>query len=174
MRGRRSAATRGRRSLSLVVPLLGVLLLAPAAPGGAQPRAEGIARASDQTYRRPLGNDPAAIDPARVSDIYGLSVSEQIFDGLVQFDQTLTVMPSLAQFWKASRDGLTWTFMLRKNVKFHHGRELTSDDVVFSLTRLLDPRTASGGADFFVNIKGAREFREGRAKSVAGIAALDR
>lgn len=125
-------------------------------------------------YRRPLGNDPETLDPARVRDIYSLSVSRQIFDGLVQFDQTLTITPALAQFWKASRDGLTWTFTLRRGVKFHHGQEVTADDVVYSLTRILDPKLKSGAADLFVNIKGAQEFREGRATSVAGLAALDR
>src|SRR5262245_47882003 len=98
-------------------------------------------------YRRPLGHDPATLDPARITDIYSRSVSQQIFDGLVQFDQTLTPVPALAQFWKASRDGLTWTFTLRKGIQFHHGRELTSDDVVYSFTRLLDPRLKSGAAD---------------------------
>ena len=60
----------------------------------------------DGVYRRPLGNDPATLDPARISDIYGRSVAQQLFDGLVQFDQTLAITPALAQFWKASRDGL--------------------------------------------------------------------
>ncbi|HYB43126.1 MAG TPA: ABC transporter substrate-binding protein, partial [Candidatus Methylomirabilis sp.] len=64
-------------------------------------------------YRRPLGSDPATLDPARISDIFGLSVAQQLFDGLVQFDQTLTITPALAEFWKGSRDGLTWTFTLR-------------------------------------------------------------
>lgn len=100
-------------------------------------------------------------------------MAQQIFDGLVQFDQTLTVMPALAQFWKSSRDGLTWTFVLRRGVKFHHGREVNSEDVVYSITRILDPRTKSVAADLFTNIKGAREFREGRAKSVAGLSTLD-
>lgn len=125
-------------------------------------------------YRRPLGNDPATLDPARTIDIYSLSVSQQIFDGLVQFDQTLTVVPGLADFWRASRDGLTWTFNLRKGVKFHHGREVTADDVVFSLSRILDPRTRSGAADLFMSLRGAREFREGRARTVSGLVALDR
>ena len=95
-------------------------------------------------YRRPLAHDPATLDPARLRDIYSLAVGQQLFDGLVQFDQTLSIMPALAQFWVASRDGLTWTFTLRKGVKFHHGREVTADDVVYSFTRLLDPRVRSG------------------------------
>jgi len=125
-------------------------------------------------YRRPLFNDPSTLDPARVSDTYGLSVSQQLFDGLVQFDQTLSITPALAQYWKATRDGLTWTFTLRKSVKFHSGRELTADDVVYSFTRLLDPRVKSGAADLFANVKGAQEFRQGTKNEVTGLVALDR
>jgi peptide/nickel transport system substrate-binding protein/oligopeptide transport system substrate-binding protein len=125
-------------------------------------------------YRRPLGNEPGTLDPARINDVYSLPVTQQIFDGLVSFDQTLAITPALAQFWKASRDGLTWTFTLRRGVKFHDGREVTADDVVFSFTRILNPATKSGAADVFSNIRGAREFREGRARRVAGLVATDR
>jgi len=130
-------------------------------------------RVDTGVYRRPLGHDPQTLDPARINDIYSRSVAQQLFDGLVQFDQTLTVVPALAEFWRSSRDGLTWTFNLRRGVKFHHGREVTADDVVFSLSRILDPRTRSGAADLFMNIEGAREFREGRAKTVMGLVAID-
>ena len=126
------------------------------------------------SYRRPLGNDPRTLDPARISDIYGLSVTHQIFDGLVRFDHTLTISPALAQYWRSSRDGLTWTFTLRKGVKFHHGREVTADDVVFSLTRILDPKTQSDAADLFTSIKGAQDFVQGRARAVSGLSAPDR
>jgi peptide/nickel transport system substrate-binding protein/oligopeptide transport system substrate-binding protein len=136
--------------------------------------AAGQAPADDGVYRRPIANDPSTLDPALISDIYGGSVAQQIFDGLVSFDQTLAITPSLAQFWRASRDGLTWTFMLRKGVRFHHGREVTADDVVYSLTRVLDPRLKSGAADLFTSIRGAAEFRRGDAPRVAGLAALDR
>ena len=125
-------------------------------------------------YRRPLAQDPETLDPARITDTYGRAVSQQIFDGLVQFDQTLAVKPALAEFWRASRDGLTWTFELRKGVKFHHGREVVADDVVYSFSRLLDPRTKSSAAELFINIKGAREFAQGRARTVSGLVALDR
>src|SRR5712692_3834729 len=172
--GLRPAGGKGERvSPFLPVILLAALVCALAAPARAQePKADGAVAGG--VYRRALGHDPATLDPARISDIYSRSVSQQIFDGLVQFDQTLAIAPALAQFWRASRDGLTWTFMLRKGVQFHHGREVTADDVVYSFTRILDPRTRSGAADLFTSIKGAREFREGRAPSVAGLNALDR
>jgi peptide/nickel transport system substrate-binding protein len=157
----------------LLVALLFLLVSAlPVSLAAAQDRATSPAPAG--VYRRPLSNDPATLDPLRVSDTYGRSVAEQIFDGLVQFDQTLAVIPALARFWKASRDGLVWTFHLRPGVRFHHGRELTSDDVVFSLTRLLDPKVPFGAADLFSTIRGGREYREGRASDVAGLRALDR
>ncbi|MFZ1059805.1 MAG: ABC transporter substrate-binding protein [Candidatus Rokuibacteriota bacterium] len=156
----------GKNSSFLPLLLLVALLATSALPVFAQDRNGGI-------YRRPLGNDPVTLDPARIADIYSLAVSQQIFDGLVKFDQTLTITPALAQRWTASRDGLSWTFTLRKGVKFHHGREVTADDVVYSFTRLLDPKVKSGVADLFLSIRGAQEFRDGRAKQVAGLAAMD-
>jgi ABC-type transport system substrate-binding protein len=161
--------TEGAHPPVLVV----VLLLALAAVSSAAVAQERTVPAGTSVYRRPLGNEPATLDPARISDIYGRSVAQQIFDGLVEYDQTLTIVPALAQYWKASRDGLTWTFTLRKGVRFHNGREVTADDVVFSLTRLLDPKVRSTAADLFTNIQGAQSFREGRASSVRGITALD-
>jgi peptide/nickel transport system substrate-binding protein/oligopeptide transport system substrate-binding protein len=146
-----------------------------AVPGTAFAQGAGEHRsAGGGVYRRPLGHDPQSLDPARISDVYSRSVAQQIFDGLVQFDQTLAIAPALAQFWTASRDGLTWTFSLRKGLRFHHGREVTAEDVVYSFTRILDPRTRSGAADLFLAIKGAAEFREGRANRVAGLSVLDR
>src|SRR5437867_13175748 len=163
----RPVETRGSRRSPRLAVLGLILAVSVAASAGEPDRSGGV-------YRRPLDHDPGTLDPARVSDIYSLSVSRQIFDGLVQFSETLAITPAIAQFWYASRDGLTWTFTLRKGVKFHHGREVTAEDVVYSLTRLLDPRTRSGAADLFSNVMGAREFREGRAKTVAGLAAKDR
>jgi peptide/nickel transport system substrate-binding protein len=159
------------RAARLLACVLGLSLGPGVVQTGAQERQPVV---EGGVYRRPLGHDPSTLDPARIRDIYALAVGQQLFDGLVQFDQTLSITPALAQFWIASRDGLTWTFTLRKGVKFHHGREVTSDDVVYSFTRLLDPQLKSGGADLFMTIRGAVEFREGRAKQVVGLTAVDR
>ncbi|MBI2215704.1 MAG: ABC transporter substrate-binding protein [Candidatus Rokubacteria bacterium] len=166
----------GKAGVGLLLLVLVCLGAADAtrAPVSAQDARAVSGAAGGAVYRRPLGNDPARLDPARVSDIYGRAVAEQIFDGLARFDQTLTIVPALAQIWKGSRDGLHWTFTMRKGVKFHHGREVTADDVVFSLTRILDPALKSGAADLLAMVSGARQFREGKAKHVAGLVALDR
>ncbi len=126
------------------------------------------------SYRRPLANNPSTLDPSLITETYGHTVAQQVFDGLVQYDGALTVVPAIAQSWKASRDGLSWTFYLKKGVKFHHGREVTADDVVYSFTRILDPRIKSKAAEIFLRIRGAREFAEGRARSVVGLRAIDR
>ena len=84
------------------------------------------------TYRKPLWSEPTGLDPALVDSTYAAAVVHQLFDGLVQFDADLNVVPSIARSWKASRDGLTWTFYLRQGVLFHHGRNVTAEDVVLN------------------------------------------
>jgi oligopeptide transport system substrate-binding protein len=126
------------------------------------------------TYRRPLADDPSSLDPARIVDSYGVSVANQIFDGLVEFDSHLNVVPALAQAWSASRDGLVWTFHLRKGVQFHNGREMNAEDVVYSLSRMLDPAVGSPNSSLLDNVKGAAEFRDGTTKVLEGIKAIDR
>ena len=126
------------------------------------------------TYRRPLGNDPSSLDPAKIVDLYGVAVANQIFDGLVAFDAHLNVVPALAQSWSASRDGLVWTFHLRKGVQFHNGREMSAEDVVYSLSRLLDPAVGSRNSPLLDKVKGAAEFRAGTTKVLEGIKAIDR
>lgn len=124
-------------------------------------------------YRRGLPGEPRTLDPARVTSTYGALVVQQIFDGLVQFDAELNVVPSVARSWDASQDGLVWTFYLRQGVQFHHGREVVADDVVYSFTRLLDPNIRSAVQSVLTRIKGARAFLEGQAQQIDGLQAID-
>jgi peptide/nickel transport system substrate-binding protein/oligopeptide transport system substrate-binding protein len=92
---------------------------------------------------------------------------------LVQVDGKLGLRPALARFWQASQDGRVWTFQLRPGVRFHHGRELTADDVVYSFTRLLEPQNRSPSFRLFMRVQGADAFRAGTADHVAGFEVLD-
>lgn len=166
-----SRALRAIR-FALVIVILAHGLLSSAA--WAQGREQSSTPKRGGTYRRPLANTPSTLDPHLITDTYGFTVAQQIFDGLVQYDGGLTITPAIAQSWKGSRDGLSWTFYLRKGVKFHNGREVVADDVVYSFTRILDPRTKSKAAEIFMKIKGAKEFVEGQEKTVEGLRALDR
>ncbi len=154
-----------------ILATLGVLTASVLGQEG--PSRTGVQRQGG-VYRRPLANDPLTLDPARPNDIYGRTIANQLFDGLVQFDGALAIKPAIAETWTASRDGLVWTFNLRKGVKFHHGREVTAEDVVYSFTRIVDPKTKSAGASLFMKMKGARQFADGQAASVEGLTAPDR
>ena len=126
-------------------------------------------------YRRALRHEPVTLDPAFGDSTYETLFAQQIFDGLVQFDANLNVAPSLAESWKASPDGLVWTFDLRKGVKFHHGREVVADDVVYSFTRMMDPKTPSGSyrREIFAQVKGVEAFLAGQSQQIEGFRALD-
>jgi peptide/nickel transport system substrate-binding protein/oligopeptide transport system substrate-binding protein len=125
------------------------------------------------TYHKSLRAEPLTFDPAFLTDTYATSVAQQLFDGLVQFDANLNVVPCIAKSWEASRDGLVWIFHLRQGVKFHHGREVHADDFVYTFTRILDPRTASPRAWLFERVQGAAKFRAGEAERIEGLQALD-
>jgi peptide/nickel transport system substrate-binding protein len=92
----------------------------------------------------------------------------------VQFNAHLKPIPALAEYWEASRDGLTWTFTLRRGVKFHNGRELTADDFVYSFTRLLDTKKSGPLTDLLSRLLGASDFIQGRTPNVEGLKAVDR
>ncbi|MBV8086194.1 MAG: ABC transporter substrate-binding protein [Chloroflexi bacterium] len=82
-----------------------------------------------------MGYDPAAGSGGRAVSM--------MFEGLTRINDDYSISPALAQSWDVSQDGKTYTFKLRSGVKFHNGRPMTSDDVKYSLERVLDPKTLS-------------------------------
>ena len=123
-------------------------------------------------YRAALPWLPRSLDPPFTTDIYSVTLIQQIFDGLVQFDQSLNIAPNLATSWTVSRDKLTYTFTLRQDARFHNGRQVTADDFVYSFTRILDPKKQAGIISFLEKIKGATKYRRGESKEVAGLRTL--
>lgn len=128
---------------------------------------------AEGNLRLPLSSDPLTLDPAMSTDSTSNEVVSQIFEGLVQFDKGANVIPGIAWNWNISADGLTWTFHLRRGVKFHNGRELTAHDVKYSLERLLRKDVKSPNAYFVDMIQGAEECQQGRSQTLSGIKVLD-
>src|SRR5258707_5517285 len=119
-------------------------------------------------------DDLATLDPAIGYDWTNWPAEKLVFDGLLDYDNGTTLMPRLAESLPTvSSDATVYTFKLRKGVKFSNGREFTADDVIYSLTRVLDPKTTSPGAGFFAGIAGAADFQAGKATTVSGIKAID-
>lgn len=83
------------------------------------------------------------VDPHVVQGFYTEWVLGQIGEGLLNYDLGLNVVPWLAKSWTISEDGMTYTFALEQGVKFHNGREMTAEDVKFSIERILNPDTGS-------------------------------
>jgi peptide/nickel transport system substrate-binding protein len=79
-----------------------------------------------------------------------------IHDRLVSRDYNFSYQPGLAERWEVSEDGLTWTFFLRKDVKFHDGSALTAEDVKWTIDTILNPDT---GSPFMADMAAVKEVR---------------
>ncbi|MBS3650523.1 ABC transporter substrate-binding protein [Pseudaminobacter sp. 19-2017] len=119
-------------------------------------------------------DDVATLDPAIGYDWQNWSMIKSLFDGLMDYEAgTTTLRPDLAESYEISEDGQTFTFKLRQGVKFHNGREMTAEDVKYSIERVVDPKTQSPGQGFFATIKGYDEAAEGKAEGLSGITVVD-
>jgi ABC-type transport system substrate-binding protein len=121
------------------------------------------------TYRYPLMNNPATLDPAYVQDQYGLAITRQLFEGLVQYDPHLMVLPALAKTWQVEENGNAYRFFLRQNARFHNGSPVTVRDVVFSIQRLIRMNPPPSILPHLIKIDGAQEYRNQEIDRVAGL-----
>jgi peptide/nickel transport system substrate-binding protein len=85
--------------------------------------------------------DATRLTPGTTSDAVSNRIQGFLFDGLVSTDKQNQIIPSLATSWKIENNTKRYTFNLRKDVKFHDGKPLTADDVVFTFNMLMDPKS---------------------------------
>jgi peptide/nickel transport system substrate-binding protein len=111
-----------------------LLLSATVFAGGID--AEGVLRFS-------LGGEVSVLNPILSTDSVSSAVEGSIFSSLVTVNEKLEMVPDLAERWDVSNDGKTWTFHLRKNVKWHDGAPFTADDVKFTFDSILNPKVNS-------------------------------
>ena len=101
-----------------------------------------------------------SLDPAYAKDQANIWACNQLFNGLLQLDDSLKIRPCIAKSWQIDPSGKTYTFFLRQDVYFHDhhgfkegkGRKVTAKDFVFSFNRLLNPDLASPGVWVFSKV----------------------
>jgi peptide/nickel transport system substrate-binding protein len=129
-----------RTALRLLAATTGIGLLGPG-PALAQGPAAAPARAPKKGGQLTIGQpgDLSAFEPSiQLPSAFPLYFN--LFDTLVQYDKKMVPQPYLVTAWEIGRDGLSIKMTLRKGVKFHTGRDLTAEDVNFSLKRVQDPK----------------------------------
>lgn len=115
------------------------------------------------TLHRGLGPAPASLDIHRAQSLSGLNVLRDLHEGLITLDPAAERVPGLAESWRVSDDGLTWTFELRENARWSDGEPITAAHFVAGWRRALDPKTASPTAALLDGVAGARAVRLGQA-----------
>ena len=121
------------RTLVRVVALLAAGALASCARQPARPAPKDL-------LSRHLGGDPATLDPTTTNEENGIVVEEMIFRPLLGIDAASRPVAALARSWSVSADGLTYEFHLDPFAEWEDGSPVTSDDVLFTLERICDPK----------------------------------
>jgi len=115
----------------LVVTTLGLAVLPMTRPTAAQQAVRG------GTLTFATGADPDSLDPQNTQSNPGEQVNRMMHENLVRFSAKMQLEPALAESWVASKDGLAWTFKLRKGVKFHDGTSFDAKAVKYFFDRVL-------------------------------------
>lgn len=103
----------------------------------------------------PMNLEPERLHPINATDLYSRMVHEFVVEGLLTVHpETYELAPGLAEKWEEAKDGMSYTFYLRKGVKFHNGEEVTAEDVKWNFeARMDDAYKAFNTRPYLENIK---------------------
>ncbi len=129
--------------------------------------------AADQVLRTWLWSY-STLDPIQTQGTTEAEYVVHVFSGLTGLNDKLEVVPDLAEKWDVSKDGVTYTFTLRRGARFHDGREVRAADVKYSLERAADPASRSPVAQTYLDdIAGVLERLQGKASEISGVKVRD-
>ena len=164
---------RNRKRLWLALVLALCLAFSACAPVDPEIM-PGTGDAETDNFLSFVDSDAENLDPQCTSGAYTIALN--VFDRLVevQVDENgiSHIVPSLAESWEVSVDGLTYTFRLHEGVRFSNGAALTAEDVLYTFTRLLT-HPESCNQDVASAIAGADALRQGKTRRLAGIQVID-
>lgn len=145
-------SSRSRRSVIFGAIAVSLTLLVSGCTGQSEAPSGSTANIVEGgDLRAALTGEPDVLDPATSAIYTGAQVYEGIFSKLIDIAPDGEFVGDLATDWEAT-DELTWTFNLVDNATFHNGEPFTSEDVVYTFNRILDPETASAYAGLYAAI----------------------
>lgn len=124
---------------SAIVSMSIVLLAGTALIGCGKKDESGAAAAADQKFRMLIASEPPSLDPGLAQDNNSSTVLRPIYEALTRKDESGEVKPAAAEKWDVSKDGLKYTFYLRKDAKWSNGDPVKASDFEFAWKRALDP-----------------------------------
>ena len=138
-----------RRGTVVGISIPMIAAVAGAGTSAASTRPAAAPRAPGGTIRVGLVTPTGQINPLTVADQGGLAMLAQTGEYLCLSDEHLRLRPVLATSWSANSAGDVWTFKIRRGVKFHDGRPLTADDVVYTYKLQTDPKGTANALSAF-------------------------
>lgn len=142
------------------------------APSGSA-AASTAAPAAQKEFRFSLV-EPPTLDPSLMKDAQSIIVDYGLFEGLTRLNAAGEPQPAAAESWDVSEDGKTYTFHLRKNMKWSNGDPVTAKDFEFAWKRTLAKETASDYAYFLFYLVNGEAYNAGNATAdQVGVKALD-
>ena len=118
-------------------------------------------------------DEPETLDPALLSTTAAEAVVCNLFEGLVEFDADLNIVPAVARRWQVEDHGRRYVFSIRSDLRWSDGAPLTAHDFVFAWQRTLQADTDAPMAQQLFVVQGAAAFHSGQAGPALGIRALD-
>jgi ABC-type oligopeptide transport system substrate-binding subunit/class 3 adenylate cyclase len=128
-----------------------------------------------KTLRMAVSYVPQVNDPTRAGWWPDIQLCMQLFDRLVEAWPERTIVPSLAERWEISDDGLRYVFHLRDGLTWSDGTPLTAHDVEFGIKRVLDPQKPGASVAVYFVLEGGQDYALGRSSDAdsVGVRALD-
>ncbi|MFC0246120.1 ABC transporter substrate-binding protein [Falsochrobactrum ovis] len=157
------------KKFALMAAFSAFLLTGTATYAADEPRSGGVIN-----FVAPYGDSFSSLDihasPATQDEFYAKAIHRTLYDWDANEN---TPVLGLATDVSVSDDKLTYTYKLRDDAHFHNGKQLTADDIIWSYTRMMDPKRAFPPARYIAEIQGADEYSQGAADSISGLKKID-
>jgi len=114
---------------------------------------------SSDVLKFAIETEPVGLDPNQVTAFASHRILENVYDGLLMYDESMQLVPNLAEDYEV-KDAYTVIFKLRESVYFHDGTKMTAEDVLYSFDRIRDPDYGSPAASYYADVESIKALDE--------------